>query len=387
MNKENTSKYIKARSTVCLLITSMIWGAAFVAQSVSMDYIEPLTFICLRSLIGTLVLFPVILLFDRLAEKKEPVAGPAEGRKLQVGKAGLADIGEVQVDRDCMTESRGPQGDKAGPAESRKLQGDKAGLKESRETQGDKAGLKEGRGQAGSRVFREGGWQDPVLWKAGIICGLFLFLANCAQQTGIQYTTAGKAGFITAFYIILVPVAGLFFHRRCGLLTWIGVGLALVGLYFLCITGDFSMEKGDGLLLLCAFLYTGQIMSIDRYNWRVDAMKLSMIQFLMGSILGGIGMFLFEEPHIPAILDAAGPILYTGVMSTGVAYTLQIIGQKGLNPTLASLLMSLEAVFSVLAGYLFLHEVLSAREMLGCVIMFAAIVLAQLGDGKQEGKK
>ena len=157
----------------------------------------------------------------------------------------------------------------------------------------------------------------------------------------------------------------------------------MIGLYFLCITGDFSIEKGDALMLACAFLFTGQIMSIDHYSRLVSSMKLSLIQFLVGAILGGAGMLILEEPRIPAIIDAAGPILYTGVMSTGAAYTLQIIGQKGLNPTVASLIMSLEAVFSVLAGYLFLHELLSPREMLGCVIMFSAIILAQLGDRKE----
>ena len=319
MTEEKGKKYIKVRSSICLLITSMIWGAAFVAQSVSMNYIEPLTFICLRSLIGTLVLIPVITFFDSL-----------QTRSGSSGRAGQREDGRQR-----------------------------------RQT-----GLLEG-------------WKDPGLWKAGIICGIFLFFANCAQQTGIQYTTAGKAGFITAFYIILVPVAGLFFHRKCSLLTWTGVFLAMIGLYFLCITGDFSIEKGDALMLACAFLFTGQIMSIDHYSRLVSSMKLSLIQFLVGAILGGAGMLILEEPRIPAIIDAAGPILYTGVMSTGAAYTLQIIGQKGLNPTVASLIMSLEAVFSVLAGYLFLHELLSPREMLGCVIMFSAIILAQLGDRKE----
>ena len=296
--------YRKAGSTICLLLASMIWGAAFVAQSVSMDYIEPLTFICLRSLVGVLFLYPVITVFDRLSNGTED-----------------------------------------------------AGLKPA-------------------------GWKNHLLWRAGIVCGLFLFFANCAQQTGIQYTTAGKAGFITAFYIILVPIAGILFHKKCGFITWAGVFLALIGLYFLCITGDLSIEKGDALLLVCAFLFTGQILSIDHYSRLVNAMKLSLIQFLVGAVLGGAGMLLLEEPRLSAIIAAAGPILYTGIMSTGVAYTLQIVGQKGLNPTVASLIMSLEAVFSVLAGYLFLHELLSSREILGCVIMFAAIILAQLGDRK-----
>ena len=336
MTVVKNKKSIKVRSTICLLVTSMIWGAAFVAQSVSMDYIEPLTFICLRSLIGTLVLLPVITVFDSLQRR-------------------------------------------TGEKDSAVQQGDRS---KKEKTEVDKGEDSRQRRQTASSCLLKG-WADPGLWRAGIVCGVFLFFANCAQQTGIQYTTAGKAGFITAFYIILVPVAGLFFHRKCSMITWMGVFLALIGLYFLCITGEFYIEKGDALLLLCAFLYTGQIMSIDYYSRRVNAMKLSLLQFLVGTILGGAGMLLLEDPRIPAIIDAAGPILYTGVMSTGVAYTLQIIGQKGLNPTVASLIMSLEAVFSVLAGYLFLHEILSPREMLGCVIMFTAIILAQLGDRKE----
>lgn len=223
-------------------------------------------------------------------------------------------------------------------------------------------------------------WKNKRLLESGIVCGIFLFLANCFQQTGIQYTTVGKAGFITTFYIIIVPVVGLFFKKYCGLLTWIGVVIALAGLYFLCITEKMTIQRGDALILCCSFLYTGQILAIDHYNPFVDGVKMSCIQFLTGGMLGAICMFLFESPNMAMILNAAGPILYTGIMSTGVGYTLQILGQKGLNPTVAALIMSLESVFSALSGYLFLHQVLTTRELIGCVLMFIAIVLAQLPD-------
>ena len=209
--------------------------------------------------------------------------------------------------------------------------------------------------------------KNKRLLESGIVCGIFLFLANCFQQTGIQYTTVGKAGFITTFYIIIVPVVGLFFKKYCGILTWIGVVIALAGLYFLCITEKMTIQRGDAL-------------AIDHYNPFVDGVKMSCIQFLTGGMLGAICMFLFESPNMAMILNAAGPILYTGIMSTGVGYTLQILGQKGLNPTVAALIMSLESVFSALSGYLFLHQVLTTRELIGCVLMFIAIVLAQLPD-------
>ena len=214
----------------------------------------------------------------------------------------------------------------------------------------------------------------------GICCGCILCLASCLQQFGIAQTTVGKAGFITTFYIIIVPVVGLFFKKYCGILTWIGVVIALAGLYFLCITEKMTIQRGDALILCCSFLYTGQILAIDHYNPFVDGVKMSCIQFLTGGMLGAICMFLFESPNMAMILNAAGPILYTGIMSTGVGYTLQILGQKGLNPTVAALIMSLESVFSALSGYLFLHQVLTTRELIGCALMFIAIVLAQLPD-------
>ena len=309
----------KVRNTIFLFLTAMIWGAAFVAQSVSMDYIGPFTFICLRSVIGGLFLIPVIIVIDSIRKKSQDENINAEGLE--------TDLYKIKME------------------EKQRLS-----------------------------------WKNKRLLEGGIVCGIFLFLANCFQQTGIQYTTVGKAGFITTFYIIIVPLIGLFFKKYCGILTWIGVVIALAGLYFLCITQKLTIQRGDALILCCSVLYAGQILAIDHYNPFVDGVKMSCIQFLTGGVLGAVFMFLFENPSLAMILSAAGPILYTGIMSTGVGYTLQIVGQKGLNPTVAALILSLESVFSALSGYVFLHQVLTTRELIGCVLMFIAIVLAQLPD-------
>ena len=308
----------KLRNTFFLFLTAMIWGAAFVAQSVSMDYIGPFTFICLRSVIGGLFLIPVIIVLDGIRKKSQNES---------------ADVVNSENILHIETE------------EKQRLS-----------------------------------WKNKQLIEGGIVCGIFLFFANCFQQTGIQYTTVGKAGFITTFYIIIVPLIGLFFKKYCGILTWIGVVVALAGLYFLCITQELTIQRGDALILCCSVLYAGQILAIDHYNPFVDGVKMSCIQFLTGGILGAVFMLLFENPSVAMILSAAGPILYTGIMSTGVGYTLQIVGQKGLNPTVAALILSLESVFSALSGYVFLHQVLTTRELIGCVLMFIAIVLAQLPD-------
>ena len=308
----------KLRNTFFLFLTAMIWGAAFVAQSVSMDYIGPFTFICLRSVIGGLFLIPVIIVLDGVRKKSQNES---------------ADVVNSENILHIETE------------EKQRLS-----------------------------------WKNKQLIEGGIVCGIFLFFANCFQQTGIQYTTVGKAGFITTFYIIIVPLIGLFFKKYCGILTWIGVVIALTGLYFLCITQKLTIQRGDALILCCSVLYAGQILAIDHYNPFVDGVKMSCIQFLTGGVLGAVFMLLFENPSIAMILSAAGPILYTGIMSTGVGYTLQIVGQKGLNPTVAALILSLESVFSALSGYVFLHQILTTRELIGCALMFIAIVLAQLPD-------
>ena len=222
--------------------------------------------------------------------------------------------------------------------------------------------------------------RNKTLIAGGIICGICLCLASNFQQFGIQYTSVGKAGFLTACYIIIVPILGLFMKKKCSPFIWVAVAMALIGLYLLCLTDGFSIGKGDFLVLICAFLFSLHILVIDYFSPKTDGVKMSCIQFLTGGMLGAICMFLFESPNMAMILNAAGPILYTGIMSTGVGYTLQILGQKGLNPTVAALIMSLESVFSALSGYLFLHQLLTTRELIGCVLMFIAIVLAQLPD-------
>lgn len=216
----------------------------------------------------------------------------------------------------------------------------------------------------------------------GICCGVILAVASSFQQFGIQYTTVGKAGFITAMYIIMVPVLGIFMGKKVGVRIAVSVAVAVAGLYLLCMTESLRLEAGDILVLVCAFVFSFHIMAVDYFSPLTNGVKMSCIQFLTCGILCGICMFLFESPKLTMILAAWKPILYAGVLSCGAGYTLQIIGQKGMNPTVASLIMSLESVISVLAGFLLLHEVLSTRELFGCVLMFAAIILAQLPGKK-----
>lgn len=290
---------IQLRHSLLLLLTAVIWGVAFVAQSAGMDYVGPFTFLCTRSYIAGVFLLPVIAFLDRKKSK------------------------EVRLE-----ESK---------PENKKF-----------------------------------------LIKGGLLCGLVLCFSSAFQQYGILFTTVGKAGFITAFYIVLVPIAGLFFGKRCGLHVWFGVLLALAGLYCLCITETLRIRIGDLLVLCCAFLFTSHILLVDHFSPHVDGVKMSCIQFWVCGTVAGIGMLLFEHPYLSDIFQAWQSILYAGLLSSGVGYTLQIVGQKGLNPTVASLIMSLESVVSVLAGLLLLGQTMSGKEVLGCVLMFAAIILAQL---------
>lgn len=295
------------RNSLILLLTAVIWGTAFVAQSVGMDYVGPFTFTCVRSLIGGVVLIPCIALLNRLG-------------------------GQPQV-----------RAEKGKDKENKKL----------------------------------------VL--GGICCGLALCTASCFQQFGILYTSVGKAGFITAFYIIIVPILGLFFGKKCGPLVWIGVVLALGGLYFLCMTESLYLGRGDALVFICACLFSVHILVIDYFTRYVDGVKMSCIQFFVCGILSGAAMLVFEKPELGQLLEAWKPILYAGVLSSGAGYTLQIVGQKDMNPTVASLILSLESVVSVLAGLLLLNQRLTSRELAGCVLMFTAIILAQLPQKKNTG--
>lgn len=289
-------KNLQLRNSLLLLLTATIWGVAFVAQSVGMDYVQPFTFNGIRSIIGGLVLIPCIFLLNRLKSPSEPIQ------------------------------------------------------------------------KSSSRPLLAG----------GVLCGLCLFAASSFQQFGIKYTTVGKAGFITACYIVIVPILGLFLKKKCSPLIWVSVLLALVGLYFLCMSGSISLGLGDLLVLIGAFLFSIHILVIDHYSPLADGVQLSCIQFFVCGVLSLICMFLFETPDLSMILMAWLPILYAGVLSCGVAYTLQVVGQKNMNPTVASLILSMESCISVLAGWLILGQALSSRELLGCVLMFAAIILAQI---------
>ena len=293
----------KTKNTFLLLLTAFIWGVAFVAQSVGMDYVGPLTFNASRFIIGAIFLIPCIAFLDKLKEKENQAA--------------------------CKNIPAAPQNKK-------------------------------------------------VLITGGICCGIAIAAASTLQQYGIAYTTVGKAGFITALYIVIVPILGIFLKRKPRLIIWFSVLLALVGLYFLCMTDSLSFSKGDTLVLLCAFVFSLHIMIIDHFSPMVDGVRMSCIQFAVAGVLCGIPALIFEHPTFSSLIAAWAPILYAGILSCGVAYTLQIVAQKNYDPTVASLLLSLESVFSVLAGWVILHQALSPRESFGCVLVFIAIILVQL---------
>ena len=218
----------------------------------------------------------------------------------------------------------------------------------------------------------------------GVCCGLALGVASCLQQVGIQYTTVGKAGFLTALYIVIVPILGLFFRRKAGAKLWVSVAIAIVGLYLLCMSGSLRLQWGDFLVLLCALAFSVHIMVIDHFTTQVDGVQMSCIQFFVAAAFSAVCMLFTEGvPDPGAVAISWVPILYAGVLSSGVGYTLQIVGQKGVNPTAASLVLSLESVISVLAGWVILGQSMSPREILGCVLMFCAILLAQLPDRKR----
>lgn len=222
-----------------------------------------------------------------------------------------------------------------------------------------------------------------ALITGGILCGIAMAVASSLQQFGLVYTTAGKAGFITALYILIVPILGLFIGKKVGKKVWIGVAFAVVGMYLLCIKEGFSISFGDTLVILCAVVFSIHILLIDHFSPRVDGVKLSCIQFAICGFICAVPMFAVETPTISNIIAATVPLLYAGVLSCGVAYTLQIIAQKNTDPTVASLILSLESVFAVLTSWIVIHEALTVREIFGCILMFVAIILAQLPEKKK----
>ena len=296
---------VQLRNTLLLLLGSLIWGTAFVAQSVGSDYVGPYTFLAARSWLAVAFLGALVLLLGSRRPKGTPL------------------------------------------------------------------------------------WYAPkTLLKAGVCCGSVLFLASVAQQMGIGNTdSTAKAGFLTALYVVMVPLFGVFVGRRPGARLWGCVAVAVAGLYLLCLAGrdSLSLTGGEWQLLLCAFLFTLQIMAVNRFSPLVDGVQMSFMQFLAVAVISTVCAVLFEPWDPAALRGAAVSIAYCGIMSSGVAYTLQIVGQKNLDPTIASLAMCMESVFSALAGWLILGQTLSAAELAGCALMFGAIVAAQLPDRARAG--
>ncbi len=295
-------------SAALLFLAAFIWGVAFVAQSVGMDYVGPFTFNGCRFLIGGLVLTPFAMVRKMRYEKGDAFQSLSADEQKKYRQTTLT---------------------------------------------------------------------------GGLCCGIAICIASSFQQAGIQYTSVGKAGFITALYIVLVPISGIFMKKKVTPVIWTGVVLAAIGFYFLCITESFSINYGDMLLFACAICFTFHILIIDYFAPKADGVALSCIQFwFSGIVCMGVAL-MRESPNASAVFQAAVPILYAGVMSCGVAYTLQILGQKNMKPAVASLILSLESVISVLAGWVILHEVLTKRQFLGCALVFAAVILAQLPVKKE----
>ncbi len=213
---------------------------------------------------------------------------------------------------------------------------------------------------------------------SSVICGVSMFIATIAQQNGLLYTTVGKSGFITALYILIVPIFGLFLKKRVTPVMWICVAVAVLGMYLLCVTDGIAVNKGDLYTLVSAVFFAVQILTIGSYAQRVDSVKLSLIQFAIGFALSCVFMLYFEQPTLVQIKQAAIPIIYAGVFSSGVAFTLQISAQKNISPTIASLIMSFESVFAALFGWIILSESLNSREIIGCCLMFVAVIFSQL---------
>ena len=291
----------QTKNSLLLLLCSLIWGTAFVAQSAGSG-MGAYSFLAGRSWLAVLVLIPTVLVFDAIRRKNGTDAKPKTA------------------------------------AEKKKL------------------------------------------LAAGFVCGTLLFAASAAQQIGITINpSTAKAGFLTAMYVVLVPVFGLFLGRKGSAQLWVSMAIAVVGLYLLCMKDGFgSIQSSDGLLLLCAVLFSFQIMSIDHFSPLVDGVRLSLIQFIVVAVESSAAALIFETPTLAEYGANFLPVVYCGVMSSGAGYTLQILGQKDLTPAIASLIMCLESVFSALGGWLLLGQNLSMRESAGCTLIFAAVVLSQL---------
>lgn len=288
----------KLEGIFSLLLGTVIWGGAFVAQSVGMDMIGPMTFQAVRCGLAVLALMAFIA---------------------------LAELRQIKL------------------------------------------------------YFKK--WADPRLWKAGTLCGIALFVASGLQQIGLVYTDAGKAGFITAMYIVIVPLLGLFFHKRPSPAAFVGIVLAVIGMYLLCGAGVSRINIGDILLMGCAVAFAVQITLVDRLSGGCDSLRLNCIQALVVAVLSALFM-VTETVNWDLVLSCWVPLSYAGVLSMGAGYSLQIIGQKRIEPTAASMIMSLESVFAVLFGALLLNETMTKWEIAGCILVFTAVILSQLPGKK-----
>jgi len=226
--------------------------------------------------------------------------------------------------------------------------------------------------------------QKNHLLFGGIVCGIVLAAGSMFQQLGIMQTTTGKAGFITALYVILVPILAILLGHKTRLIVWLAAFIALIGFYFLSFAGEkLILAQGDIYLLICAMLFAVHILVIDHFSF-VDGVRMSCLQFFVAGMICMVGMFLFEMPNVHSILSAALPILYAGCLSSGAGYTLQIVGQKDADPTIASMLLSLESVFAALSGFILLNQRKSMHEIFGCTLIFIAVIVAQCPEKKKK---
>lgn len=305
----------RTKGNLLLLLTSFIWGSAFVAQSSGMDYVGPYTYNMARNVLAFLFLIPVIYV---IGKKKGVTDNAGSGTGIDDVASGEANWKSILL-------------------------------------------------------------PDRTTLVGGIYCGLVMAVASSLQQIGITMTTAGKAGFITALYIILVPLMGVFIGKKIPRIIWFCVVLAMAGFYLLCVKEGFSISKGDILVLFCSVGFSVHIMTIDHFTSKgVDGVKMACIQFSVAAIVMTPVMFLLENPSVSGLLSAWMTIAYAGILSSGVGFTLQIVAQKDTDPTTATLIMSLESVFAAVSGCLFLNEVLLPKEILGCILVFVAVILAQV---------
>ena len=289
----------KFKGIGCLLLTTMIWGSAFSAQSVGMDYVGPFTFQAVRCFIAVIGMLPLICIAD--------LFGGRRGRFFSL-------------------------------------------------------------------------WKDKTLWRSGLLCGIPLFLACNLQQVGLMDTGAGKSAFLTAMYVVIVPVLGLFLTKKCGKYIPVSVVISVAGLYLLSGVGGSGFQVSDLLLLGCAFMFSIQILMVDRFAPQVDALRLNTIQALVCAVLSSVCMFFFEKPEVSSMIAGWLPLCYAGLISMGLAYGLQIIGQKNLDPAGASLLLSLEAVFAAIFAWILLKQTMSQNEIIGSILILIAIVIAQIPE-------